>query len=398
MKYLVVIPDGAADYPIEALGGRTPLEAAKKPNIDAIAKKSYAGTVNNVPPDMVPESDTANIAILSYDPKIYSHGRSPLEAVSMGLDMQPDEIAFRCNVVTLSDDEDYDNKTMVDHSADEITTAEAAELIAALQDAFGEDGRTFYPGVSYRHCLIWRNPPEYTEFMRPHDILGRKITEYLPPEPYATLQRRSFEILNHHPVNEARRARDLRSPNPTWPGNPCAKPALPPSQEKWGLDAAVISAVDLIKGIGICAKMKSIDVPGATGNINTNFSGKADAAIKAFRDGEQLVYIHVEAPDECGHRTETENKVRSIELIDEKIVGPVTDYLKSTGEPYSVMILPDHPTPVCRRTHTLDAVPFIIYNSEKPQSGIESFTENKAEATGVHIEHGYNLMEHLIQK
>ena len=400
MKYLVLIPDGMADVKIEQLGNKTPMQAAKKPTMDALAKKSLVGTVSNVPAGMVPESDTANMAILSFDPKIYSKGRSPLEAMSMGLEMQPDETAYRCNVVTLSDEGDYDEKIILDHSADEITTPEADELVKALEDELGSDIRHFYTGVSYRHCLLWKNGDDKYPFMRPHDILGKQIKEYLPKAEnggaeFYELMRKSYDILNHHPVNEARRARGLKPANSAWLWSPGKKPQLPNFKEKWGLDAAVISAVDLIKGIGICAGMKSIDVKGATGNVHTNYQGKAQAAIKAFADGYDYVYIHVEAPDECGHRAETENKVLSIEKIDAEILAPVLSYLQGCGENYRIMVLPDHPTPIFMRTHTSDPVPFFIYDSTKDAVGVSTFDEDNASATGYYVADGYCLMELL---
>ena len=400
MKYLVLIPDGMADVKIEQLGNKTPMQAANKPTMDALAQKSLVGTVSNVPAGMVPESDTANMAILSFDPKIYSKGRSPLEAMSMGLEMQPDETAYRCNVVTLSDEGDYDEKIILDHSADEITTPEADELIKALEAELGSDIRHFYTGVSYRHCLLWKNGDDKYPFMRPHDILGKQIKEYLPKAEnggaeFYDLMRKSYDILNHHPVNEARRARGLKPANSAWLWSPGKKPQLPNFKEKWGLDAAVISAVDLIKGIGICAGMKSIDVEGATGNVHTNYQGKAQAAIKAFSDGYDYVYVHVEAPDECGHRAETENKVLSIEKIDAEILAPVLSYLKSSGEDYRIMVLPDHPTPIFMRTHTSDPVPFFIYDSTKEITGVSAFDEDTASATGYYVADGYRLMELL---
>jgi 2,3-bisphosphoglycerate-independent phosphoglycerate mutase len=402
MKYLVLIPDGMADEKIEALGNRTPMEAANKPTMDALAKKSLVGTVSNVPEGMVPESDTANMAILSFDPKTYSKGRSPLEAVSMGIEMQPDETAYRCNVVTLSDEGDYDDKIILDHSADEITTAEADELIKALEEKLGNEYRRFYTGVSYRHCLIWKNGNDKYNFMRPHDILGKRIGEYLPKaedggEEFYRLMRESFDILNHHPVNEARRARGLKPANSAWLWSPGKKPQLPNFREKWGLNAAVISAVDLIKGIGLCAGMKSIDVEGATGNVHTNYTGKANAAIEAFREGHDYVYIHVEGPDECGHRAELENKVLSVELIDQKILKPVYEYLQSTGEDFRIMILPDHPTPIRLRTHTILPVPFMIYDSKKTVDGVDSFCEESATAKNYYVANGHTLMEQLMQ-
>ena len=402
MKYLVLIPDGMADEKLEALGNRTPMEAANKPTMDALAKKAVVGTVSNVPEGMVPESDTANMAILSFDPKIYSKGRSPLEALSMGIDMKPDETAYRCNVVTLTDEGDYDQKIILDHSADEITTPEADELIKALQEKMGNELRRFYTGVSYRHCLIWKNGNDQYPFMRPHDILGKCIGEYLPKaenggEEFYRLMRDSFDILNHHPVNEARRARGLKPANSAWLWSPGKKPQLPNFRQQWGLNGAVISAVDLIKGIGICAGMRSIDVEGATGNVHTNYEGKADAAIRAFRDGYDYVYIHVEAPDECGHRAELENKVRAVELIDQKILAPVYEYLKQSGEDFRIMVLPDHPTPIRLRTHTILPVPFFIYDSGTAHKGVECFCEASAEATGNYLPQGFRLMEQLIK-
>ncbi len=401
MKYLIVIPDGMADEPISALGGLTPMAKAVKPCMDRLVKTALVGTVSNVPQGMVPESDTANLAILSYDPKIYSKGRSPLEAVSMGIDMKPDETAYRCNVVTLTDNgEDYDDKIILDHSADEITTPEADLLVKALQEKLGDDTKTFHTGISYRHCLIWKNGDDRYPFMRPHDILGKRIGDYLPKkenggEAFYRLMRDSFDILDHHPVNEERRRRGLKPANSAWLWSPGKKPQLPSFKQKWGLDAAVISAVDLIKGIGLCAGMRSIDVPGATGNVHTNYRGKAEAAVGAFRDGCDLVYVHVEAPDECGHRAELENKVLSIEKIDAEILAPVVEYLQSTGEPYRVMVLPDHPTPIRVRTHTIDPVPFFIYDPQKPLPGADAFTEAAAAAKNNYLPNGYRLMELL---
>ncbi len=404
MKYLVLIPDGMADEPISALENKTPMAYAKKPTMDMLASKSLVGTVSNVPNGMVPESDTANMAILSFDPKVYSKGRSPLEAVSMGIEMQPDEVAFRCNVVTLTEEqENYDDKIILDHSADEITTAEADELIKALEAELGDDIKKFYTGVSYRHCLIWKNGNEKYNFMRPHDILGKRIGEYLPKksdggEEFYELMKKSYDILNHHPVNEARRARGLKPANSAWLWSPGKKPQLPSFTEKWGISGAVISAVDLIKGIGLCAGMKSIDVEGATGNVHTNYSGKANAAIEAFKNGSELVYIHVEAPDECGHRAELENKVLSVELIDEKILKPVHEYLDNMGEDYKILVLPDHPTPIRTRTHAMDPVPFFIYDSRKEFAGVDTWNEETASSTGLYLPYGHELLETLIEK
>jgi len=405
MKTLILIPDGMADTPLDKLGNKTPMECANKPTMDMLAKHSLIGTVSNVPKGMVPESDTANLAILSYDPKIYSKGRSPLEALSMGIEMQPDETAYRCNVVTLSEEEGipYEERTIIDHSADEITTAEANELVKALDKELGNNNRKFYTGVSYRHCLIIKNGNDKYDFMRPHDILGKKIGEYLPKienggAEYLDMMKKSYDILNHHPINEARRKRGLKPANSAWFWSPGKKPQLPSFEEKWHIKGAVISAVDLIKGIGLCAKMKSIDVEGATGNVHTNYDGKAQAAIKAFKDGEDLVFVHVEAPDECGHRAEIENKVLSVELIDKKILSPVYEYLKQSGEHFRIMVLPDHPTPLCLRTHTIDPVPFLIYDSKKNFDGCDTFTEATAKSKNYYIPKGHTLMQLLLKE
>lgn len=397
MKYCILIPDGMADYKIESLQQKTPMEAARKPYMDMLARTAFAGMVSNIPDNMVPESDTANLAVLSYDPAVYSRGRSPLEAAAMGLEMSDNDTALRCNLVTLSDGSHYEELMMIDHSSDEITTKEADMLISALNKELGNKNINFYTGVSYRHCIIWNDAPDFNDFMRPHDIPGKTIAEYLPPEPFLTMQKKSYEILSKHPVNISRRERGLRPANSIWMWSPGKKLSLPSFKAKWNLDATVISAVDLIKGIGLCAGMLIVNVEGATGNFNTNYKGKAQAAINAFKNGTDLVYIHVEAPDECGHRAETGNKVKAIEYIDELVLGPVYDYLKSTNEPYKILILPDHPTPVSVRTHTLDPVPFIIYSSAEVHGGVESFTEDICNSTGIYIEHGYNLLSHMIK-
>lgn len=403
MKYLVVLCDGMADYKIDALGGRTPMEAAVKPTADRLARQALTGTVSNVPQGMTPESDTANLAVLSYDPKIYSKGRAPLEAVSMGLTMTAHMTAYRANIVTLSEEQErYEDKMMLDHSADEITTQEADQLIKAIEAHFGTAERHFYTGVSYRHCLLWENAPNDYDFMRPHDILGQCIKDYLPQgpagAPFLALMKESYEILNRHPVNEARRKRGLKPANSLWLWSPGKNPSLPDFKAKWGLNGAVISAVDLIKGIGILAGMESIDVEGATGNVHTNYEGKAAAAIDAFERGKDFVYIHVEAPDECGHRAEVENKVLSIELIDQKITKPCFEYLQSTGEDFRIMILPDHPTPIVMRTHSMDPVPFMIYCSDKSFDGVETFTEQTAADKNFYLPRGEALLDYMIRK
>ena len=403
MKYLVLIPDGMADERVEALGGLTPMEKAVKPMMDMLAKKSFVGTVSNVPDGMVPESDTANMAILSFDPKIYSKGRSPLEAFSIGIKMADDETAYRCNVVTLTEEQDnYEDRIILDHSADEISTAEADQLIKALEENMGDEIKKFYTGISYRHCLIWKNGNDKYDFTRPHDILGKRIGEYLPKienggEEFLNLMKRSYDILKDHPVNVERRSKGLKPANSAWLWSPGKKPQLPSFKEKWGLDGTVISAVDLIKGIGLCAQMKSIDVDGATGNVHTNYDGKAKAAIQAFEGGADYVYVHVEGPDECGHRAEIENKVLAIELIDQKILAPVYEYLKNSGEDFKIMVLPDHPTPLAIRTHTITPVPFFIYSSKESVEGVDTFNEFTARETQNYIPKGHTLMDILVK-
>ena len=398
MKFLILVYDGMADTPIPALGGHTPMEVAKKPYLDTLSRLALVGTVSNVPEGMVPESDTANLAILSYDPRLYSKGRSPLEAMSMGLTMSPEDTALRCNLVAISDDDaPYEEKCMVDHSADEITTEEADCLVRALNEKLADESRRLYTGISYRHCLLWKNALEHFDFARPHDIIGRRIGDYLPAgelgEPFYRFMRESYDILKDHPVNAERRRRGLKPANSAWLWSPGRKPALPSFYEKWGIKGSVISAVDLIKGIGICAGMEVLEVEGATGNVHTNYRGKAAAAIDAFARGQELAYIHVEAPDECGHRAEVENKVLSIERIDSEILAPVCEYLKQTGEPFRVLALPDHPTPCAIRTHSSDPVPYMMYESDKTHMGVSPFTEASAANRRRHLSDGTDLME-----
>ena len=386
MKYLVLIPDGMADRPVPLLENRTPMEAAEKPVMEALAAKALCGTVSNVPDGMVPESDTANLAILSYDPRTYSKGRSPLEAMSLGLSMEPDDTAIRCNVVTLSGsaDEPYESRTMLDHSSGDITTEESARLVAALNEALPMEGRILHTGVSYRHCLIWNGASDTYSFDRPHDILGQCIGSHLPREEdgggeFLRYMKEGAKVLDRHPVNRARVARGLRPANSPWLWSPGRKPALPSFAEKWGVRPAVISAVDLIKGIGVCADCDVISVPGATGNYYTNYAGKAAAAIEALKTHD-MAYIHVEAPDECGHQGEAEQKTSSIEKIDAEILGPVLAYLKSTGERFRVLCLPDHPTPIEIRTHSREPVPFFLYDSAQEKAGVSRFTEAECAA------------------
>lgn len=398
MKYIVMLGDGMADYPIEALGGKTPLEVAKKPNIDRLAQDGELGMVKTVPEGMKPGSDVANLSAMGYDPLKCYTGRSPLEAVSIGIQMTDTDVAFRCNLVTLSDEPDYADKTMMDYSSGEITTAEAAELIRAVDEAFRTDEIVFYPGISYRHCMIWREGPVGLNLTPPHDISDRKVGQYLPENPVILdLMKRSYEVLKDHPVNQDRQARGLNPANSIWLWGEGTRPGVSKFADMYGVKASVISAVDLIKGIGICAGMKVIEVEGATGNIDTNFKGKGEAALQTLLDGQDLVYIHVEAPDECGHHGDVEGKVRSIELIDEQIVGPLLRGLQDAGEEYSILVMPDHPTPIAIKTHISDPIPYLLYRSTGPvESGISTYTEKTGASTGRFVAQGQELMKKLL--
>ena len=403
MKYIVVLMDGMADYPVKELGDKTPMQVAHKPNIDSLYKLSETGLVNNVPDNLSPGSDVANLSAMGYDPQIFYTGRSPLEAVSMGIDIKDDDMIFRCNVVNITEDEEnYEDKIITDHSADEISTEEAALLIKDVQKEFGNSFLNFYPGVSYRHALVWAKGPQDHELTPPHDILEKRIGDYLPKgengKIIADMMKKSYDFLNNHPVNIERAKKGLKKANSIWIWGEGRKPRLESFEKLYGIKGSVISAVDLIKGIGICAGLKSIDVDGATGNIHTNFDGKAKACVDAALSGSDYVFIHMEAPDECGHRHEIDNKVKSIELIDEKVVGYIVSELKSKNIDFKMMILPDHPTPLALRTHTRDAVPYMIYDStQEINNNTDSFTEENAAKSGIYIEKGYELIKRLIK-
>lgn len=392
-----------ADRPSERLGGKTPMEVAKKPIMDMLASKGTVGTVLNVPTEMVPESDTANLAVLSYNPLIYSKGRSPLEAAAMGIPMSEEDTAFRCNLVTLTEeDRDYSERTIIDHSADNISSEDAAILIEALEQALSDDDRHFFPGMSYRESMIIKNAPAGVTFSRPHDIPGRVIGEYLPAGEdgayYADIMRKSYDVLVNHPLNLERKKNGLHPANSVWFWSPGKKASLPSFSEKWGIKGSMISAVDLLKGIAFLADMEVLSVEGATGTVDTNYAGKAAAAIDAFERGQDFVYIHLEGPDECGHQGDADGKVLSIENIDAHILAPLYDYLSVCGEAFKIMVLPDHPTPLDIRTHSSEAVPFFIYSSRESLSGPDTFTEKTAADSPLYVAKGQNLLEFLIDK
>lgn len=398
MKYLVMLCDGMADYPVDELGGKTPLEAAAVPNMDKLAETASVGLVKTVADGLKPGSDVANLSVLGYNPDDCYTGRSPLEAGSIGIDMKDTDVSLRCNLVTLTDEQVYEDKTILDYCADDISTAEAEELVKYLAENLNSDEFCFYSGVSYRHCLIWNNGTlDIGTMTPPHDITGKPIKEYVPAHPNAEklyeLMKKSYELLKDHPVNIERINKGLRPANSIWLWGEGVRANLVDFKEKYGLKGSMISAVDLLKGIGKFSGMNVVNVDGATGYIDTNFEGKAAAAVSEFENGQDFVYIHVEAPDECGHRHEIENKVKSIELIDKYVLEPVVEYLKSTGEAFRVLITPDHATPLSLKTHTNDPVPFMIYDSSKDNNGVKSFNEKTASETGLFVEKGHTIMD-----
>ena len=398
MKYIVILCDGMADEPLEALGGKTPLEAARTANMDLLAKDSEVGMVRTVPEGMAPGSDTANLSVIGYDPRRYYTGRSPLEALSIGASMGPEDVSFRCNIVTLSEEEEkYEDRHILDHSAGEISTEEAAELIEALRIGLKREGYSFYVGTSYRHLLIQKNG-RVVELTAPHNILTKRIGEYLPGDPVLReMMEKSYDILKDHPVNVKRRAEGKNPANSAWFWGAGTRPALASFREKNGVNGAMISAVDLLKGIAAGAGMHNIIVEGANGGLNTNYAGKADAAVKALtEDGFDFVYVHIEAPDEMGHQGSMEDKIRAIENIDEKIIGPVNDALDKADISYRMLILPDHPTPIRVRTHTGDPVPYLLYDSTQKAAGPDTYSEKTGRETGIYEETGHHLMDHLL--
>lgn len=399
MKYVVILCDGMADRPIKELGNLTPMQKANKSNMDKLARISEVGLVKTVADHLKPGSDIANLSVLGYDPAIYYTGRSPLEAGSIGIDMKEHDVSFRCNLVTLSDEDNYEDKTMVDYCADDISTNEAAQLIAFIQEKLGTSRFSFFSGVSYRHCLIdHKGTLDIGVLTPPHDITGNKITDYLGVnengKELLEMMKRSYDLLKDHPINKKRIESGLRPANSIWLWGEGVRANLDPFETKYGVKGAMISAVDLLKGIGKFAKMEVIEVEGATGYLDTNFEGKAQAAIDALNNGFDFVYIHIEAPDECGHRYEIDKKVKSIELIDSLVLNPILESFQN--QDIRILICPDHPTPLSIRTHTNDAVPYLIYDSRKTTKGPDTFDEKTAESTGILIQPGHTLMERFL--
>lgn len=396
MKYVIVLGDGMADEPLAALGDKTPLSYAKTPEMDALAACSEIGMVHTIPEGMSPGSDTANLSVMGYDPKQYYTGRSPLEALSIGVDMKADDVAIRCNIVTLSEDEPYEKKTIIDHSSDEISTEDAKILLKAVTDELQNETYQFYLGTSYRHCLIWAKGSVVT-LTPPHDVLGQMIGEYLPQDAMLRrMQERSYEILSQHPLNLERKKKGLNPANSFWFWGAGTRPALDSFEEKYHKRGVMISAVDLLKGIAVGAGMDNIVVEGANGGLHTNYEGKARAAVKALTEGGyDFAYIHVEAPDEMGHQGSVERKIQAIENLDQRVIRLVREGMDASGEAYRLMVLPDHPTPIRVRTHTSDPVPYLLYDSTAP--GDHDWHYNEAEAAGSRnvLEEGWHLMNRL---
>lgn len=401
MKYIVVLGDGMADWKISALGNKTCLEEAETKTLNKLAPLSEVGLCKTVPDGMKPGSDVANMSVLGFDPHEFYTGRSPLEAVSMGINLTDTDVTLRCNLVTLSDEENYEDRTMVDYSAGEISTAEAAELIGYLKEHLDSERFTLYPGISYRHCLVVKDGVTGHELTPPHDISDRKITAHLPKGElggvYLDMMKKSAELLKDHPVNQKRIAEGKRPANSIWLWGEGTKPALSPFEKERGLKGGIISAVDLVKGIGMLAGMKIIEVDGATGNYDTDFKGKAEAAARALIGGLDFVYIHMEAPDECGHHGDFVHKIFSIEQIDSVVSPTLIDKRTAAGEDFAMLVTPDHPTPCACKTHVSEPVPFLIYTNVKNRgNGAVRYTEDEAAKTGLYVADGYKLIEKLL--
>ena len=400
MKYVIVLGDGMADRPIEELSGKTPLEYARTETMDMLAARSEIGMVHTIPDGMSPGSDTANLSVLGYDPRQYYTGRSPLEALSIGVDMKPTDIALRCNLVTLTEDEDsYEERTIIDHSSDEISTEDAAILLDAVREELENDTYKFYVGTSYRHLTIW-DKGQVEDLSAPHDHLGQVIKEYLPENMVLReMMRKSYDILVNHPINIERKKKGLHPANSCWFWGAGTRPALTSFKEKTGKDGVMVSAVDLLKGIAVGAGMRNIIVEGANGGLHTNYAGKAQAAVNALcNEGADFVYIHVEAPDEMGHQGSVSRKIEAIEYLDSKVIRTVYEGLKAAGEDFCMLVLPDHPTPIEIRTHASDPVPYLLYDSTNELDKTWLYNEREGEASGNYIAEGHTLIDHLFEK
>ena len=399
MKYIVILGDGMADEPLEQFGGKTPLEAAETPCMDTLAGMGEMGLAKTVPDSMKPGSDVANLAVLGYDPTCNYSGRSPLEALSVGVKMEADDVVFRCNIVTLTDDEPYEDKIILDHSSGEISTEDADVLMDTIRANLTTDTCKFYTGTSYRHIMVWKGG-KVLEMEQPHDHLGQVIGPFLPKEEaFREMMEKSFGLLNDHPLNRQRAAEGKNKANSAWFWGAGTKPSLQNFEEKTGKTGAMISAVDLLKGIAVGASMRVIEVPGANGSLHTNYEGKADAAVKAvLEEGCDFAYVHVEAPDEMGHQGSIENKVKAIENLDSRVIARIKQAMDASGEEYRLLILPDHPTPIRCRTHTANAVPYILYDSTRQRRAVARYSEAAAEATGIYEPEGYKLIDKLFRE
>lgn len=397
MKYIVVLGDGMADEPIESLEGKTPLEYANTPMMDELASKGELGMVHTIPEGMSPGSDTANLSVLGYDPKIYYSGRSPLEALSIGAPMKDTDVVYRCNIVTISDEEDvFEEKTIIDHSSSEIDTADAKILLETVVKELEDEAYAFYSGTSYRHCMIW-DKGQVMKMTQPHDILGQVIGQYLPEHEYFLyMMKKSYEILKDHPINQERKAKGLNPANCFWFWGAGTKPMLSSFEEKYGKKGAMISAVDLLKGIAVGAGMHNIYVEGANGGLHTNYEGKAKAAVDALlKDGYDFAYIHVEGPDEMGHQGSVERKIQAIEYLDQRVIRPIKEAMDASKEAYCMAVLPDHPTPICVRTHTGNPVPYVLYDSTKEEKKISRYSEKEAKSSDIFLANGYEILERM---
>lgn len=399
MKYIVVLGDGMADEPIEALGGKTPLAYAKTPNMDRLSKLSEIGMVHTIPDGMKPGSDTANLSVMGYDPVKYYSGRSPLEALSIGVPMKDTDIALRCNIVTISEEDvPFEEKTIIDHSSSEISTEDCGILLKEVAKELANETYQFYVGTSYRHCLIW-NHGQVVDLTQPHDVLGQVIGQYLPQdEALRRMMKRSHEILVNHPINIERKKQGLNPANCCWFWGAGTKPMLSSFEEKTGKKGMMVSAVDLLKGIAVGAGMGVALVEGANGGLHTNYAGKVEAAVKSVtQDGYDFAYIHVEAPDEMGHQGSVERKVQAVEYLDTQVIGPVVEKLEAAGEDFRLLVLPDHPTPIRVRTHTSDEVPYMLYDSTAHRNHTWNYTEADGRASGNRVAVGHKLIDYFLQ-